>query len=113
MPRMTYRPTVLVRGSGDVGSAVAFVLHRAGYEVAIDDVAAPSAPRRGMALADAIFNGDCELDSVKARRIDDIASLLAAMVGGAAKVFGLGPRPRAIGEGVLCAIRGVAGDSQG
>ena len=50
---------VLVRGSGDVGSAVAAVLHRAGYGVAIHEVAAPAAPRRGMAFADAVFDGAC------------------------------------------------------
>ena len=61
--------TVLVRGSGDVGSAVAVVLHRAGYGVAIHEVAAPSAPRRGMAFADAVFDGECALDGVAARRV--------------------------------------------
>ena len=63
------RPTVLVRGSGDVGSAVAVVLHRAGYGVAIHEVAAPAAPRRGMAFADAVFDGECSLDGVVARRV--------------------------------------------
>ena len=63
------RPTVLVRGSGDVGSAVAVVLHRAGYGVAIHEVATPAAPRRGMAFADAVFDGECALDGVVARRV--------------------------------------------
>jgi len=73
------KTVVLVRGSGDVGSAVAVVLHRAGYGVAIHEVAAPSAPRRGMALADAVFDGSCTLDGVAAGRIDDPGSLLAAV----------------------------------
>ncbi len=77
MPRMS-RPIVLVRGSGDVGSAIAVVLHRAGYGVAIHDVAAPAAPRRGMAFVDAIFDGTCSLDGVTARRVDDVADLVAA-----------------------------------
>jgi xanthine dehydrogenase accessory factor len=70
---------VLVRGSGDVGSAVAAVLQRAGYGVAIHEVAAPAAPRRGMAFADAVFDGRCELDGLLARRIDDVAALPAAV----------------------------------
>jgi xanthine dehydrogenase accessory factor len=73
------RPTVLVRGSGDVGSAVAVVLHRAGYGVAIHEVAAPAAPRRGMALVDAVFDGACSLDGVLARRIDDVAALASVV----------------------------------
>ena len=65
---------VLIRGSGDVGSAVAHLLLRAGHDVVIHDVALPAAPRRGMAFADAIFDGACELDGVAARRIDDLAA---------------------------------------
>ncbi len=72
---------VLVRGSGDVGSAVAVVLHRAGHGVAIHEIAAPSAPRRGMAFADAVFDGEAVLDGVRARRIDDVAQLAEAVAG--------------------------------
>ncbi len=65
---------VLIRGSGDIGSAVAHLLLREGHDVVIHDVALPAAPRRGMAFADAIFDGACELDGVAARRIDDLAA---------------------------------------
>jgi xanthine dehydrogenase accessory factor len=71
--------TVLVRGSGDVGSAVAHVLLRAGYGVVIHDVERPTAPRRGMAFADAVFDGACELDGVRARRVDDPVALARAV----------------------------------
>src|SRR5580765_656231 len=78
------RSTVLVRGSGDVGSAVAVVLHRAGYGVAIHEVAAPAAPRRGMAFADAVFDGECTLDGVVARRVS--LDVLPVAVGDGASV---------------------------
>ena len=74
----------LIRGSGDVGSAVAHRLVRAGHAVVIHDVALPAAPRRGMAFADAIFDGACELEGVAARRVDDVEGLRA---GGGAEVF--------------------------
>jgi xanthine dehydrogenase accessory factor len=61
---------VLIRGSGDVGSAVAHMLLGRGHEVVIHDVALPAAPRRGMAFTDAIFDGACELDGVRARRAE-------------------------------------------
>jgi len=70
--------TVLVRGSGDVGSAVAHVLLGAGHAVVVHDVALPAAPRRGMAFADTIFDGACKLAGVRARRIDDVAGLCSA-----------------------------------
>jgi xanthine dehydrogenase accessory factor len=69
---------VLVRGSGDVGSAVAHVLLRRGYGVVIHEVELPAAPRRGMAFADAVFDGACVLDGVRARRVDDPATLARA-----------------------------------
>lgn len=67
MPRMA---RVLIRGSGDVGSAVAHLLLREGHAVVVHDVALPAAPRRGMAFADAIFDGACELDGIRARRAE-------------------------------------------
>jgi len=61
---------VLIRGSGDVGSAVAHLLLHSGHTVVIHDVALPAAPRRGMAFADAIFDGSCELEGIRARRVE-------------------------------------------
>jgi xanthine dehydrogenase accessory factor len=71
---------VLIRGCGDVGSAVAHLLVRTGHEVVIHDVALPAAPRRGMAFADAVFDGAATLDGVGARRavnLIEIGELLA------------------------------------
>ncbi|MDP2711495.1 MAG: hypothetical protein Q8O56_09775 [Solirubrobacteraceae bacterium] len=66
---------VLVRGCGDIGSAVAHLLLGDGHEVVINDVALPAAPRRGMAFADAVFDGACELAGVRARRVGALAEL--------------------------------------
>ena len=60
MAQAAVRPVVLVRGSGDVGSAVAHLLLRSGRGVLIHDVDRPAAPRRGMAFADAVFDGDID-----------------------------------------------------
>jgi xanthine dehydrogenase accessory factor len=75
----TQARVVLVRGSGDVGSAVAHRLFRSGHRVVIHDVPLPAAPRRGMAFTDAIFDGECELEGLKARRVDDLAALPEAL----------------------------------
>jgi xanthine dehydrogenase accessory factor len=58
---------------------VAHSLFAAGHRVVIHDDPLPSAPRRGMAFADAVFDGACTLDGVEARRIDDLAALAAAL----------------------------------
>ena len=63
---------VLVRGIGDIGSAVAHCLLRAGYGVVIHDSSKPTTTRRGMAFADAAFDGRAVLDGVEAVLADDL-----------------------------------------
>lgn len=61
---------VLVLGAADVGSAVAHALFQAGGTVALQDgPAPPAASRRGMAFADAFFDGRATLAGVTARRL--------------------------------------------
>lgn len=67
--------TVVVRGTGDVGSAVAHALFNAGYVVVMHDSAAPAHSRRGMAFADCIFDGTAELEGVIARRAKNGSAL--------------------------------------
>ena len=61
---------VLVRGVGDIGSAVAHRLFLAAHVVVIHDALQPTTTRRGMAFADAIFVGRATLDGVAAVRVD-------------------------------------------
>ena len=63
---------IVVRGSGDVGSAVAHRLFKAGFQVLIHDEPAPAAPRRGMAFTNALFEGSCTLEDVTAERLEDL-----------------------------------------
>lgn len=65
----------LVRGSGDVGSAVAHALFKAGFAVVIHDVGAPTYARRGRSFLDALFDGAAALEGVTAHRVDDLPSL--------------------------------------
>ncbi len=67
--------TIIVRGSGDVGSAVAHLLFSSGYAVLIQDSAQPGATRRGMAFTDAIFDGTALLENVPAQRADSLDDL--------------------------------------
>ena len=65
----------LVRGCGDIGSAVAHALFSAGHAVLIHDIAAPSFARRGMAYTDTMYGGSATLDGVAARRTSDNFSI--------------------------------------
>jgi xanthine dehydrogenase accessory factor len=76
------RKVILVRGCGDIGSAIALVLFRAGHAVLIHDSAQPTATRRKMAFCDAMFNGSALLEGVCGRRIDDLTQLEALLHSG-------------------------------
>lgn len=67
--------TIIVSGAGDVGSAVAHRLFAARRRVVLHDDPKPAHARRGMAFADAFFDGRCELEGVVARRARDLEGL--------------------------------------
>ena len=78
---------VLVLGAGDVGSAVAHALFHAGRAVVLQDgPAPPAAAHRGMAFADAFFDGKAMLAGVTARRLGSPPADLPAALGGAASL---------------------------
>ncbi len=60
---------VLVLGIGDIGSAVAHRLFRAGELAVIQDDPPPATSRRRMAFADAMFDGEAQLTGVIARLV--------------------------------------------
>jgi len=61
---------VLIRGGGDLASGVALRLRRAGIRVLITELANPLAVRRTVSFAEAVFEGECEVEEVKARLIE-------------------------------------------
>src|SRR3712207_3300410 len=71
---------IIVRGVGDVGSAVAHRLFQSHYTVLMHDVPQPATTRRGMAFADAVFDGRAELDGVVAVRVDDVDALTSMLM---------------------------------
>jgi xanthine dehydrogenase accessory factor len=66
---------VLVRGVGDVGSAVAHTLWTAGYGVILHDAPLSGTTRRRMAFADALFDGSATLAGVTGVLVEDVGRL--------------------------------------
>jgi hypothetical protein len=87
-PRLSAVTVVIVRGLGDIGSAVAHLLFREGYGVALHDEPRPATTRRGMAFADAAFDGEAELDGVRAVRADTAEEVALALAGRTAMLIG-------------------------
>lgn len=72
--------SVLIRGVGDIGSAIGHRLFVAGRAVVLHDGPNPTTTRRGMAFADAIFDGRAVLNGVEAIRVDDVTRLLPIVI---------------------------------
>jgi xanthine dehydrogenase accessory factor len=62
---------VLVIGGGDLGTGTAYRLHRAGFKVVVSEMPQPSAIRRAVAFASAVYDGQIEVEGVEARLAED------------------------------------------
>lgn len=57
---------VLVRGGGDLASGVAWRLHQSGFRVVITEIREPQAVRRKVSFCEAVYDGECSVEGVKA-----------------------------------------------
>ena len=69
----------LVRGGGDLASGVVYRLHRAGFPVAVAELARPLAVRRAVAFAEAIYAGEVLIEDIVGRRASGVAEAQAAL----------------------------------
>lgn len=72
---------VLIRGAGDLATGVAARLHRAGFPLVMTEVQHPTVIRRTVALAEAVFEGQAQVEDLVARRAeapDAVKDLIAA-----------------------------------
>lgn len=59
---------VLLKGAGDLGTGVAWRLHKAGFPVVITELAQPRVVRRTVAFASAVYEGEIAVEGVTAWR---------------------------------------------
>ena len=78
---------VLIRGAGDLASGIALRLHRSGMEVAMTDIAAPTAIRRTVAFSQAIVAGAWTVEDVTAVRCQTAAEGERLMAAGRIPIF--------------------------
>lgn len=62
---------ILIRGGGDLGSGVAFRLHRAGWNVVITEIDKPLVLRRTVSFANAIYERESIVEGIIARYVID------------------------------------------
>jgi xanthine dehydrogenase accessory factor len=71
---------VLLKGGGDLGTGVAWRLHKAGFPLVMTELAQPLVVRRTVAFASAVYDGDIAVEGVtawRAENVDEARNLLA------------------------------------
>lgn len=66
---------VLIKGGGEVASAIAHKLYRAHFNVCMTEISRPTAVSRGVCFSEAIYDGEKEVEGVTARLVgspDDV-----------------------------------------
>lgn len=71
------RKSIIVRGTGDIATAVIIRLHNAGYNVLGVDLDKPTQIRRNVSFAEAMYEGSVTVSGVEARKITDIKQRFA------------------------------------
>lgn len=72
---MLARDLVWVRGAGELGSAVAHLLHRVGLSVILSEISPPLAIRRPVTFSDALIQGETEVEGITAKRVTDLSQI--------------------------------------
>ncbi len=67
--------TILMRGGGDLASAVIHKLKNAGFPVIVCDLPQPSCVRRTVSYCNAIYEGDWEIEGVTSRHIGSLSEI--------------------------------------
>lgn len=76
------RPLVLIRGGGDLATGVAARLHRSGFAVVVLEMPEPRAVRRLVALAQAVYDGQVDVEDLHGVRCADVEGARAALAQG-------------------------------
>jgi len=88
---------VVIKGAGDLATGVAFRLWRAGLAVVMTEVARPTAIRRAVALAEAVYEREVTIEGLSGRLVPDAQAALAALARGQVPVL-IDPDARIIPE---------------
>ncbi|MCA9955674.1 MAG: EF2563 family selenium-dependent molybdenum hydroxylase system protein [Anaerolineales bacterium] len=74
---------VILRGGGDLATGVAYRLHQAGFPLIVLELPQPLVVRRKVALATAVREGQVQIESLQAQRVETVdEALTLAYAGG-------------------------------
>jgi xanthine dehydrogenase accessory factor len=76
--RSSIEDRALIRGGGEMGSGVAWRLHRCGFDVLITEIERPTAIRRWVCFAEAVYDGHQKIEGITAVRVRTMSECQAA-----------------------------------
>ena len=79
--------SVVVKGGGDLGTGVAWRLHRCGFRVMVTELACPTVIRRAVAFAAAVFEDVITVENVVARLVVNSAGVSRCWMAGEVPVI--------------------------
>jgi xanthine dehydrogenase accessory factor len=91
------RPIILIRGAGDLATGVAIRLHRAGCSIVMTEIEQPLAIRRLVAFAQAVFDGETNVEGVQGTLAPEIAAVHPLLESGQVAVL-VDPQAASIGH---------------
>ncbi|GAV26503.1 conserved hypothetical protein [Carboxydothermus islandicus] len=76
---LSFQRLVVVKGAGDIATGIIWRLHQAGFKVVATELSKPTAIRRMVAFAQAIYTGEHTVEGVTARKanLEEVPNLLA------------------------------------
>lgn len=80
-------PLVLIRGGGDLATGVAARLKRSGFGIVICELEQPLAVRRTVSLAEAVYQGEVQIEELVGRRADGVQAALGLLEDGVIPVL--------------------------
>ena len=88
---------VLIKGAGDLATGTAVRLHRAGFQVVMTDLEAPTAVRRTVSFCQCVYDGVTEVEGITARRAEGPSAARACLAAGEIPVLA-DPQARILGD---------------
>lgn len=70
--------TVLIKGAGEMASGIAHKLFQAGFKICMTEIPLPMAVRRGVSFCEAVYEGQTEIEGVRARLVSTAGEVLEA-----------------------------------
>lgn len=73
---MNIHHIIIIKGAGDLATGVAHKLFRSGFSVIMTEIKDPTCVRRNVSFANCIYEGECEVEGIRAKKANNYEEVL-------------------------------------